>query len=80
MKHPSFETCNSTTIEIDKVVQTDTATVLHIKAFFRPKNWIQISPDSYLKDDKGIKYAIKGGLDITLGKYLWMPKSGERDF
>ena len=42
VKQPPFIARSSSTIEIDRVVVSDTATVLDIKAFFRPHNWIQI--------------------------------------
>ena len=48
VKQPPFIARSSSTIEIDRVVVSDTATVLDIKAFFRPHNWIQISNESYL--------------------------------
>ena len=43
VKQPPFIARSSSTIEIDRVVVSDTATVLDVKAFFRPHNWIQIS-------------------------------------
>ena len=52
VKQPPFIARSSSTIEIDRVVVSDTATVLDIKAFFRPHNWIQISNESYLLADK----------------------------
>lgn len=42
VKQPPFIARSSSTIEIDRVVVSDTATVLDVKAFFRPHNWIQI--------------------------------------
>ena len=48
VKQPPFIARSSSTIEIDRVVVSDTATVLDVKAFFRPHNWIQISNESYL--------------------------------
>ena len=66
-KQPPFIARSSSTIEIDRVVVSDTATVLDIKAFFRPHNWIQISNESYLLADNGEKYPIRSGNGITLG-------------
>ena len=61
VKQPPFIARSSSTIEIDRVVVSDTATVLDIKAFFRPHNWIQISNESYLLADNGEKYPIRSG-------------------
>lgn len=80
VKQPPFIARSSSTIEIDRVVVSDTATVLDIKAFFRPHNWIQISNESYLLADNGEKYPIRSGNGITLGEKFWMPDSGEASF
>lgn len=77
---PPFINWSSGTIEIDQIILSDTATVFNIKAFFRPKNWIQIAPESFLTDDKGQQYAIRAGDGITLGEKFWMPDSGEAGF
>ena len=58
VKQPPFIARSSSTIEIDRVVVSDTATVLDVKAFFRPHNWIQISNESYLLADNGEKYPV----------------------
>ncbi len=68
------------TIEVDKVVLSDTATVLNIQAVYRPKNWIQIATGSFLKDNTGKVYPLRSGVGITPGKYFWMPESGKAEF
>lgn len=80
VKQPPFIVRNSSTIEIDRVVVSDTATVLDVKAFFRPHNWIQISGESYLLADNGEKYPVRSGNGITLDEKFWMPDSGEASF
>lgn len=80
VKQPPFIVRNSSTIEIDRVVVSDTATVLDIKAFFRPHNWIQISSESYLLADNGEKYPVRSGNGITLDEKFWMPDNGEASF
>ena len=77
---PPFIVRNTTSIEVGKVVLSDTATVLHIYAKYRPKNWIQIAPDSYLTDNNGETYQLRSGIGITPGKEFWMPESGEAEF
>lgn len=80
VKQPPFIVRNTSTIEIDKVVVSDTATVLDVKAFYRPHNWIRISSESYLLADNGEKYPVRTGNGITLDKEFWMPDSGEGSF
>ena len=80
IERPVFCVRNTTSIEVSKVVISDTATVLHIYAKYRPKNWIRIAPESYLKDNNGETYLIRSGIGITLGKEFWMPESGEAEF
>lgn len=71
---------NTSSVEIDRIVVSDTATVLDIKAFYRPHNWIRISGESYLLGDNGEKYMIRSGNGITLDSEFWMPDSGEASF
>lgn len=77
---PPFIVRNTTSIEVSKVVLSDTATVLHIYAKYRPKYWIQIAPDSYLTDNNGETYQLRSGIGIIPGKEFWMPESGEAEF
>lgn len=53
IEQPPFVAWSSSTIEIDKVVLSDTATVLYIKAFYRPKYWIKVASGSFLKGNNG---------------------------
>lgn len=80
VNRPPFIVRNSSTVEIDRIVASDTATVVDIKAFFRPHNWIRISSESYLLGDDGVKYPIRSGNGIALDTEFWMPESGEASF
>lgn len=80
IEQPPFVVRNTTSIEVSKVEMSDTATVLHIYAKYRPKNWIQIAPESYLQDNNGETYQLRSGIGITPGKEFWMPESGEAEF
>lgn len=80
IERPPYLTWSSTSIEIDKMVISDTATIVHIKAFYRPKNWIRIAKGSFLRDNNGQLYPIRSGIGITLDKEFWMPESGEAEF
>ena len=80
VERPPFLAQNSSSIEIDKIVMSDTVTTVYIKAFYRPKYWIKIATGSVLKDNNGILYPIRKGIGITLDKEFWMPESGEAEF
>lgn len=80
IEHPAYITRNTDILEIDKIVQNDTATILHFKAFFYPGNWISISKKSHLLGDDGIKYNVKSMVGIEANKRFYMPESGETEF
>ncbi|MDR1003914.1 MAG: TlpA family protein disulfide reductase [Prevotellaceae bacterium] len=80
IENPQVLGTNTTSIEVAMIELTDTATVLHIKAFYRPHNWIRIASSSFLRDNKGGMFAIREGDGITLDEEFWMPDSGEAAF
>lgn len=79
VERPAFGVRNSTTLEIDKIVMNDTATIFYVDAYFHPKYWIRIDTATYLKAGD-TKYPILRGEGIKLGDYHWMPESGESSF
>lgn len=80
IERPSFCVRNTTAIEVERIVVSDTATVLHIYARYQPHFWIRIAADSYLKDNNGETYPLRTGIGITPGQEFWMPDSGEASF
>lgn len=80
IEEPPFCVRNTTSIEVSKIILSDTATILHIYAKYRPKNWIRIASESYLQDNNGETYLLRSGIGITPGKQFWMPESGEAEF
>ena len=68
IERPPFLAWSSNSIEIDKIVMSDTVTTVYIKAFYRPKYWIKIATGSFLKDNNGMLYPIRKGVGITLDK------------
>ena len=80
VERPPFLAQSSSSIEIDKIVMSDTVTTVYIKAFYRPKYWIKIATGSVLKDNNGNLYPVRKGIGITLDKEFWMPESGEAEF
>lgn len=79
VENPFIESSNTMTIDISKVELTDTATILHTDAYFRPHYWIKISSESYLQTG-GRKYALTGTRGIDADSLFWMPDSGEASF
>jgi thiol-disulfide isomerase/thioredoxin len=76
---PVFSVRNTNTLEIDKIVLADTATIFYIDAFFYPNNWIRIDSLTYLQAGDR-KYFITGSEGIELSNEFWMPESGEASF
>ena len=69
--------------KITKVELTETETVLHIVANYRPGYWIRFAKESFVKTADGTKYGITGGektnekeADLQLDSLFWMPESG----
>lgn len=77
---PVYTARNTTSIEVTKVELTDTATILHIHAIYRPKNWIRMAEGSRIVDNNGRVYRWRWGKGIVPGRELWMPESGQADF
>jgi thiol-disulfide isomerase/thioredoxin len=80
VEHPAFIARNTSTLEVGRVEISDTATVLYIKAFYTPHNWIRIDPNSFLADNKGVQYPVRSAEGIVLGEEFYMPDSGESAF
>ncbi len=76
---PFISFANTTSIDIVKAELTDSNTVLHINAHYRPGYWIKIAGDTYLEAD-GKQYAMIGTEGIEPGSEFWMPESREADF
>ena len=76
VENPLIESANSMTLDIAKVELTDTATVLHVDAYFRPHYWIRIDSKTYLRAE-GKNYALTDAQGITPDSLFWMPESGE---
>ena len=80
IERPPFLAWSSKNIEVDKIVMSDTATTVYVKAYYRPKYWIKIATGSFLKDNNGTLYPVRRGVGITLDEEFWMPESGEAEF
>lgn len=79
VENPLIGVANTMTLDFPKIELSDTATVLHVDAYFRPHNWIRIDAGSYLLAD-GQKYMLQGSEGILPDSLFWMPDSGEASF
>lgn len=77
--NPSFIVRNTSVIEINKIVMSDTETVFFIDAFFDMYDWIRIGEEAYLRAGS-TKLTVKSGEGIGLGKEFWKPESGRASF
>jgi len=79
VEFPPFNVWSYNTIEIEKIVLSDTATVLDIKAFYYPHNWIRIASDTYLNVN-GEKVMIRKSQGIDLDTECFMDSTGQKRF
>ncbi|GHT22176.1 hypothetical protein AGMMS4957_12030 [Bacteroidia bacterium] len=84
VENPVFDVWNSATLEVRKIEMSDTATVLHINAYFRPGGWIRIDSKTYIresgKSDDSQKLIVTRAEGIGLDEEFYMPESGEHSF
>lgn len=66
----------SRSLEIIKVVINDTATIVYAEAYQRPKYWIRVDSNMYIREGEN-KYQIVSTEGIPLNDYYWMPDSGK---
>ncbi|MDF9829021.1 TlpA disulfide reductase family protein [Parabacteroides sp. PF5-6] len=79
IERPVYGFQNNTTLEIDKVELTDSATILYVDAYFYPNNWIRIDSATYIRAN-GKNYTVQGAEGIVLHAEHWMPDTGEDHF
>lgn len=79
VENPLIGAANTMTLDFPKIELSDTATVLHVDAYFRPHNCIRIDAGTYLLAD-GQKYMLQGSEGILPDSLFWMPDSGEASF
>lgn len=76
---PTVGVATTTTIGIDTVELTPTATILSIKAEFRPKQWIQIASETHLRVGEE-QFVVDSSKNIELSTKFFMPESGKHEF
>lgn len=69
------------TLDIRRIVLTDSSTTIHFSAKYRPKNWIFIDTASYIMAKDGEKLRMTGHSGcLTPGKKYFMPENGRDSF
>ncbi len=79
VENPFIEASNTMTLDISRVELSDTATVVHVEAYFQPRFWIRIVSDTYLRAGQR-SYALTGAEGIVPDSLFWMPDSGRASF
>ena len=81
IERPVFEVWNSTTLEIDKIEMSDSATIIHFDAFFQPGWWIRIDSKSYIRESgTDEKLVVVKSDGMPLDEEYFMPESGQTSF
>jgi hypothetical protein len=64
---------NAGMVTIDKVVLSDTATVMYCTAKGKINSWFQFASSTYLSDEEDARYPVKGAVGLTLGEKCYIP-------
>ena len=81
IERPVFDVWNSSTLEIDKIEMSDSATVFHIDAYFKPNNWIKIDKEAHIRENgSDEKLLVVRAEGISLGEKINIPGSGTISF
>ncbi|GHT65882.1 hypothetical protein FACS189452_00800 [Bacteroidia bacterium] len=81
VENPVFDVWNSATLEVHKIEMSDTATVLHIGAYFTPNMWIRVVSQTYIRESGDTqKLIVTRAEGIGLDEEFFMPESGEHSF
>ncbi len=76
---PLVGASNTTSIVFERVELTDTATVLTVRGFSRPNDWIRVPSYTHLVA-QGIEYKLPGSKDVEIDELLYMPEDGDSCF
>lgn len=80
IEYPEYESCNTGSLEINKVEMKDSETVLYCDGFGKPNNWIYLTSKSYLKGKSGKIYKFIRSDGFEMDKQVFMPASGTVSF
>lgn len=80
VEYPDEKPGGTKVLAIDRIVMSNTATVVYMTAYYMPHYWIMISPDAYLAGDDGSQSRLVKAEGIVPGKKFWMPAEGKAAF
>ncbi len=80
VNYPSVRNVNIEHQLIKQVELTDTATIVHMRAYYYPNYWIGVSSTLTLIADNGKHYPLLRTEGITPDKEFFMPESGEAEY
>lgn len=78
VNYPVHGETNAEYLYIRQVELTDTATILRIRVFYTPHNWVRFGSGTCLVAD-GKAYKITGGEGVKVDEKFRLPESGEAD-
>ncbi|WP_080905521.1 TlpA disulfide reductase family protein [Parabacteroides sp. Marseille-P3160] len=79
IERPPFSIWNYTSVEIDKIILSDTATILYMTGYEKPGQWIRIAQETYIRAN-GEKKMLRYATGMELSKEVYMDETGERSF
>ena len=79
IEFPLVGASNTTSIVFEKVEVTDTATLLTVRGFSQPNDWIRVSSYTHLVV-QGEEYKLLGSKDVEIDELLYMPADGDSCF
>lgn len=79
VENPYIETANGISRDIVRVELSDTATIVHLRAYQTPKYWVKTSSDSYLRVGEE-RYPVISSIGAALDEEVYAPASGVVDF
>lgn len=79
-KNPLSLYSNVEKLNVEKVVFSDTSTVLFCSYIGRTGSWMRLSPQTKLSDEQALEYPLRGTYGITLGEKLYVPQNGKVSF
>lgn len=81
VEHPEFDGRTTETRNILSVELSDTATVFHMEAVYRPNWWIMVDSAKFIcPSEGGEKLPLKYAEGIPLNRQFFMPESGKHLF
>ena len=81
IERPVFEVWNSSTLDIDKIEMSASATIFYIDAYSKPNSKIRIDTGTYIRESgSNVKLMITRAEGIELNQETFIPESGTASF